>query len=145
MAERMQIPMREPVQAHKELMRAWSEYVKPMLIAGHLMVLTVGPSAKSSPQERKYHAMLGEVAAQAQHAGSRWRRNDWKRLLIDKFARETGREPGNVVGNLDFSGVVELGVQSRNFSVADAAEFTEWLHAWGADNGVTFSDSERAQ
>lgn len=96
---------------------------------------------KSREQEKKYHAMIGEVSDQAQHLGSKWEAEDWKRLLLDKFARETGRTHGKIIPNLDQNGVVEVGIQSRRFSVSDGGEFIEWLYAWGTENGITFSEA----
>jgi hypothetical protein len=46
------------------------------------------------------------------------------------------------VPSLDGSGVVQLGLQSRSLSRADASEFIEYLIAWGVDQGVIFSDHE---
>lgn len=31
--------------------------------------------------------------------------------------------------------------QSRKFSKKVASEFIEWLHAWGAENGIEYSDA----
>ena len=130
----------EPVQAHRAMIATiWPE-LKAMLLAGHKMILECKPASKTRAQEEKYHAMIGEVAKQAQHLGSVWTPDDWKRLLLDKFARETGRTHGKVIPNLDKSGVVEVGIQSRNFNRADGSDFIEWLHCWGAENGVTYSD-----
>lgn len=115
------------------------KHAKALLIAGHRLVAEIRPLSKSREQEEKYHAMVGEVAMQAKHLGSSWEPEDWKRLLLDKFARETGRTHGKVIPNLDRTGVVEVGIQSRKFSTTDASEFIEWLHAWGAENGVEFA------
>jgi len=89
-------------------------------------------------QQRKYHAMINEVAEQAKHLGSQWESDDWKRLLLDKFARDTGRSHGKVIANLDLNGVVQVGLQSRKFNKPDAAEFIEWLMAWGIENGISW-------
>lgn len=104
------------------------------------MVLSLVPESKTREQEKKYHAMIGEIAKQAQHLGAKWEFEDWKRLLLDKFARETGRTHGKIIPNLDQTGVVEVGVQSRKFSKVDGSEFIEWLHCWGAENGIEFAE-----
>ena len=91
---------------------------------------------QSRDQQEMYHSLIGEIAAQASHLGAKWGAEDWKRLLIDKWARETGRSHGKVIPNLDGSGVVEVGVLSRKFGKRDANEFIEFLYAWGAQNGV---------
>jgi hypothetical protein len=115
--------------------------VKAYLMGGNKLSLQIKKENKSRDQEEKYHAMIGEISKQASHLGSKWDENDWKRLLLDKFARETGRTPGKLISNLDMTGIVEVGIQSRKFTVSDAGEFIEWLHAWGADNGVTFNEA----
>ena len=132
--------LREPVQAKALLDNGAWMWVKPMLMAGHRLVLSITLESKTREQEEKYHAMIGEVAEQAQHLGSSWQAEDWKRLLLDKFARETGRTHGKVIPNLDKTGVVEVGILSRKFNKVDGAEFIEWLYAWGIENGVTYKD-----
>ena len=127
-------------QAHVAMTAQIWPILKSMCMAGHRMVLELRPQSKSREQEEKYHAMIGEVAIQAQHLGSSWGAEDWKRLLLDKFARETDRTHGKIIPNLDKTGVVEVGIQSRKFSKADASEFVEWLHAWGAENGIVYAD-----
>jgi hypothetical protein len=138
---RLTVPCFEPTQAHKALTAQVWPALKNALLAGHRMVLVLQLMPKSREQEEKYHAMIGEIARQAQHLGAKWEADDWKRLLLDKFARETGRTHGRVIPNLDSTGVVEVGVLSRRFSTKDANEFIEWLHAWGAESGIVFSDS----
>ena len=139
MADRIVIKMWEPVQAWNALLANWPR-IKAMLQAGHRLVGEFRFESKTRDQEMKYHAMVGDIAQQAQHLGATWEAEDWKRLLIDKFARETGRTHGKVIPNLDSNGVVEVGVLSRKFSRKDGSEFIEWLHAWGAENGCEFTE-----
>ena len=111
-----------------------------MLMAGHKMILTLSEESKTRGQEKLYHALIGDIAKQAKHLGAKWEPEDWKRLLIDKFARETGRTHGKIIPNLDSSGVVEVGLLSRKFSKKTANEFVEWLYAWSAENGIDFAE-----
>ena len=138
MTQRITLSLWNPVQAHESIRSMWPN-AKALLTAGHRLVLELRPMSKSREQEEKYHAIIGEIAGQAKHLGSKWGAEDWKRLLIDKFARDTNRTHGKVIPNLDSSGVVEVGILSRKFSKADGSEFIEWLHAWAADNGVELS------
>ena len=115
------------------------EQIKAALAAGHVLILTIERERKTRIQEEKYHAIIGEIAAVATHAGCKLDAESFKRLLLDKFARDTGRPVGRLLPNLDGTGVVDVGIQSRRFTVADASEFIEWLHAWCADNGVELS------
>jgi hypothetical protein len=130
-----------PQQGYSVLLSLWP-LMKSALMAGHKLLVSVGPVSKTREQEEKYHAMIGEIAAQAQHLGATWDEESWKRLLLDSFAKETDRPRGKVVPNLTGDGVVEVGLQSRKFSRADGIEFIEWLHAWGADKGITFKEQE---
>jgi hypothetical protein len=91
---------------------------------------------RSIDQNSLYHALIQEIAEQASHLGSKWDAESWKRLLLDKFAKETGKARGRVIPNLDGDGVVEIGLQSRKFTKQDASEFVEWLYAWCSENGV---------
>ena len=97
---------------------------------------------QSYAKQRKYHAMIDEIAHQAKHLGSQWESDDWKRLLLDKFARDTGRSHGKVITNLDMSGIVQIGLQSRKFTNPEASEFIDWLYAWGEENGIYWAKYE---
>lgn len=113
--------------------------IKTALQSGKKLSLIIKPEKKSREQEEKYHAMIGDIAKQAQHIGSKWSLDDFKRLLIDQWASETDRKLGQLVQSLDGERIVQLGMQSRRFSKEDASEFIEWLEAWGATNGIVFS------
>lgn len=100
------------------------------------LTLEIKQANKSREQEEKYHAMIGEIAKQAQHLGAKWDAESWKRLLVDLFCRENDIKTGVVIPNLSGDGIVQLGFQTRKFTKEQASEFVEWLHAWGAANGV---------
>jgi hypothetical protein len=134
-SERLFAPLWNPQQGHQAFAQAWT-FAKNLLMAGHRLTLEVRPISKSREQEEKYHAIFGEVASQAEHLGSKWDAEAWKRFLLDAFAKETGRSRGKIVPNLTGDGVVEVGLQSRKFSKQDASEFVEWLQAWCAERGV---------
>lgn len=107
---------------------------------GH--VVTLAEPAKKRIQEEKYHAMIGDISKQCAFMGRKWETEDWKRLLIDAFAqamREIGtplHHDGRVVPSLDHERVVQLGIQSRDFRVKEAAAFIEYLLSWGNEQPV---------
>jgi hypothetical protein len=115
--------------------------VKESLKAGKQLRMEIKAESKSRDQEEKYHAMLGEIATQAQHFGAKWSTEDWKRLLVDLFARETGLQGGKIIPSLDGQGIVQLGLQTRNFTKEQAMEFITFLEAWGASNGIFFKET----
>ena len=109
---------------------------------GKQLTLEVKDAGKSREQEEKYHAMIGEVAKQAQHLGAKWDAESWKRLLVEQFCKDNGLKTGAVIPNLAGDGIVQLGTQTRNFTKEQASEFVEWLYAWGAERGVTYETND---
>jgi hypothetical protein len=112
--------------------------VKEALASGKQLTLEIKNASKSRDQEKLYHELIGQIAKQAQHMGAKWDAESWKRLLVDSYCREKGMKTGAVIPNLAGDGIVQLGMQTRNFTKEQASEFVEWLHAWGATNGIHF-------
>jgi hypothetical protein len=115
--------------------------VKENLKAGKQLRMEIKAESKSRDQEEKYHAMLGEIATQAQHLGAKWSTEDWKRLLVDLYAKEAGLQGGKIIPSLDGQGIVQLGLQTRNFTKEQAMDFITFLEAWGASNGIFFKET----
>ena len=114
--------------------------VKAALAAGRKLTLEVKDASKSREQEEKYHAIIGDIAKQAQHMGAKWDSETWKRLLVDKYCRETGLN-SQIMANLDNDGLVQLGFQTRKFTKEQASEFVEFLLAWCAENGIELKET----
>ena len=122
-------------QAKTSIRLNWEKITKA-LDAGKHLTMEIKLVSKTREQEEKYHAMIGDIAKQAQHMGAKWSAEDWKRLLVDQYLREVENIQGKVVPNLDGSGIVQLGFQTRKFTKEQASEFVEWLYAWSAENGI---------
>ena len=122
-------------QAKTSIRLNWDKITKA-LDAGKHLTMEIKLANKTREQEEKYHAMIGDIAKQAQHMGAKWSAEDWKRLLVDQYLREVENIQGKVVPNLDGSGIVQLGFQTRKFTKEMANEFIEWLYAWAAENGI---------
>jgi hypothetical protein len=122
-------------QAKTSIRLNWDKIAKA-LDAGKHLTMEIKLVSKTREQEEKYHAMIGDIAKQAQHMGAKWSAEDWKRLLVDQFLRETENIQGKIVPNLDGTGIVQLGLQTRKFTKEQASEFVEWLYAWSAENGI---------
>lgn len=110
------------------LMNSLWPKVKAALAAGKKLTLEIKDASKSREQEEKYHAIIGDIAKQAQHMGAKWDAETWKRLLVDKYCRESGLS-SHIMANLDNDGLVQLGFQTRKFTKEQASEFVEfcWL------------------
>lgn len=112
-------------------------------------VVTIQEPKKSRDQEEKYHAMIGDIAKCVPFMGKLIHRDDMKRLLVDAFAkvmRDAGtplHHDGRVVPSLDGERVVQLGIQTKDFRVSEAAQFIEYLYAFGTENNVAWSDGTR--
>jgi hypothetical protein len=95
--------------------------------------------------------MVGDIADQCLFMQQKWSREDWKRLLVDAFAkamREAGtplHHDGRVVPSLDHERVVQLGIQTREFRVKEAINFIDYLYSYGNENGVVWSEPERME
>ena len=131
----MIIQLSSKEQAKTSIRLNWEKITKA-LDAGKHLTMEIKLASKTREQEEKYHAMIGNIAKQAQHLGAKWSSEDWKRLLVDQFLRETENIQGKIVPNLDGTGIVQLGLQTRKFTKEQASKFVEWLYAWSAENGI---------
>ena len=137
----MKYELRTPEQATSLMKTIWPK-VKEAIKSGKHLSLEIKAVNKSREQEEKYHAMIGDIAKQASHLGSKWDSESWKRFLLWQFAKDTNTNQGQIVPSLDGTGIVQLGLQSRSFTKEQASEFVEWLHAWGAENGITYTETK---
>ncbi len=122
-------------QAKTSIRHNWDKITKA-LDAGNNLVMEIKLSSKTREQEEKYHAMINDIAKQAKHLGAKWSSEDWKRLLVDQFLREEANIQGKIIPNLDGTGIVQLGFQTRKFTKEQASEFVEWLYAWSAEKEI---------
>jgi hypothetical protein len=110
-------------------------------------VVSISPPTKSREQEALYHSIFSAVAKQVPFMGAMRDLETWKRLLVDAFARVKAAEGdpvqgvGAIVPNLDGTGFVQLGVQTRKFSKRHASEFIEFLMAWCAEKDVALKET----
>lgn len=108
--------------------------------------VTIREPGKKREQEEKYHAMIGDISRQATYAGQKWDADDMKRILIDEFAHEMRlagsplHHDGRLIPSENGLRVIQLGVQSSKFYVKEAAQFIEFLYAFGALHGVEWSE-----
>ena len=109
---------------------------------------------KTREQEKKYHAMLGDIADQAKHLNQTFNLDDWKRLCVMQFKQDCidndvprlaeywKKQSMKVVPSLDGRSLVTLGAQTRDFPKYVAAGFVEWLYHYGAENNIEWSEPD---
>ena len=135
----MLIQIHNSKQGVSQMRQLWST-MKEALDGGAALVVSVKLQSRSVEQNSMFHSIISQIALQAEHAGSKWGAESWKRLLVDAYFAEKGERVGRVVPNLTGDGIVQLGEQTRKFTKLQASEFTEFCMAWAAQNGVTIND-----
>ena len=122
-------------QGHQVLNEVWPK-IKESLLAGKKMRLEVKQARRSTDQNDMFHALIAYISKAMATAGSKWTPDDWKRLLIDQWAHETGRKIGKVAPSLDGERVVQLGLQSHKFTIEESSEFITWLEVWMIEKSI---------
>ena len=125
----------------KSLMTILWPKVLDALDAGRKLTLEVKDAKRSNEQNEKFHAIIGDIAKQAQHLGAKWDAEDWKRLLVQEFCKDKGLPASRVIPNLSGDGICQLGQQTRKFTKEQASEFVEFLLAWCAENGIELKET----
>jgi len=131
----MQYKLVNPQQGSALMKTLWAK-MKTALESGKILVMTVQEETRTHDQNAKFHAIIADIAKQAEHYGGKWDVESWKRFLIDQFASETGLRASNIVPSLDGYRIVQLGMQSRFFTKDQASQFVDWLEAWCAQKGI---------
>jgi hypothetical protein len=128
-AEKMTLRLWQPVQAHQAIATAWAECVKPMLLAGHRLVLEVKPETRSNEQNKRLWAMLTDISRQVDWYGQKLSPEDWKHMFTASL-KKTRAVPG-----ID-GGIVVLGQSTSKMTKAEMCELQELMSAFAAERGV---------
>lgn len=114
-------------------------------------MVTFQEPVKKRIQEEKYHAMIADVARQSLYAGKQWHERDMKRILIDEFADEMRNacsplhHDSRIIPSENGQRIIQLEIHSSDFYVKEAAQFIEFLYAWGADRGVVWTEPKQKE
>ena len=134
MAERITLPLINPVQAHQAIETAW-RHAKAWLMAGHRLTLEVRSEKRSDAQNRLLHACLSEISKQVEWAGAKRDVDTWKRLLTAAWLRARG-ESVEVLPAIDGHGIDVVFRHTSKLTKAECAELSEFVMAWAAERGV---------
>jgi hypothetical protein len=127
-------------QGHGALMAIWTT-IKPYLIAGHRLVVTVEPEKRSLPQNDKFHAMCEDFARSGvEWMNKRRTKDQWKVLLVSGHAIAT-KEGAEVVPGLEGE-FVNIRESTASMSKARGSSLIEYTLAAGVRMGVKFRDQE---
>ena len=123
-------------QAHAALTSLFAT-LKPYLIAGHRFELEVRPERRSSEQNARMWAMLGDIAEQVEWYGVKLTPEDFKHIFSASLKKQ------RAVPGLD-GGFVVLGQHTSRMTKAEMSELMELMSAFAAERGVTFKEPEHA-
>lgn len=119
-------------QGHRALSDLWG-VVKPYLMAGHRLQVTVRKEKRSNEQNRLLWAALTDIANQVEWYGEKLTPEDWKTMLTASLRKQKA-VPG-IEG-----GFVVLGLSTSKMTKEEMSELLELALAFGADKGVKFND-----
>jgi hypothetical protein len=128
-----------PVDAHKVYAGPLRELLKAHAVAGNRVEVAVKLCKRSNDQNRKLHAMLGEIADQVEWAGAKRDTDTWKRLMVAAWCRATG-ETVEFLPAIDGKGVDIVFRHTSEMTKAEVSDLIEFVYAWGADAGVVFTE-----
>jgi hypothetical protein len=92
---------------------------------------------RTIPQNARLWALLTDVARQATWAGKKRTTEQWKDLFSGAVKAASGGL--EAVPGLE-GGFMILGLRTSEMTTAEMVELQDYIEAWGAQNGVTFSD-----
>ena len=133
-ADKLTLTLFNEQQGHVAAQSVW-RLAKAHLAAGRRMVLSLTPETRSSAQNRRLWAMLGEIAAQVDWYGQKLSADDWKHVLSASLRKQ------RAVPGID-GGFVVLGLSTSKMSKAEMSELQTLMEAFGAEKGVRFSAVE---
>ena len=99
--------------------------------------LTFQGPRRTNDQNAKLWAMLSDVAEQREHCGRFYSKEDWKCIFMHALGQETRFVPA-----LDGKGFLPIGQSSSDLSKEEMSDLFEFMQAWGAENGIVFSEPE---
>lgn len=131
---RISLAMNGAAQGYAEVRRAW-EWAKPLLLAGHRLVLEIRKATRSTEQNRLLHSRIGDVAKHVPWAGNKRAPEVWKRLLTAAWLRARG-ESIEILPALDGHGVDVVFRHTSELTVAECVELSDFIMAWGDEHSV---------
>lgn len=105
---------------------------------------------RSSDQNAKFHALIGDISKSVVFDGNQYSLDVWKALLIDLFEKELEANgesltrPSETVISLDKKSLVTIRPSTTRFNKKTTAQFIEFLYSFGSANGATFREESIA-
>jgi hypothetical protein len=90
---------------------------------------------RSTEQNSRMWAMLGDISRQIKHQGRTYDSDRWKVIFLYALGQET-----EFIPSLDGMSFIPYGPRSSELSVAEMSEMIELMMSFGAEHGVIFHD-----
>jgi hypothetical protein len=97
-------------------------------------VVTFRKKSRSTEQNAKMYAMLGEVSEQVEWFGQKLDVDDWKDVFTASLRH------ARVVPGIDKGTFVPLGMHTSTLTVEEMTNLIELIYAFGAEHGVVFKE-----
>jgi hypothetical protein len=141
---RIELDLRNPQQAYAEILRMWA-WAKPLLMAGHWLVLVIRLATRSDAQNRLLHSRLRDVSKHMPWDGEWMDEEDWKRLFVAAWCR-VHNEGVRMVRPIDgHRGVDILFRRTSKLTRAECADLSEYILAWGSEREVPWCAASLAE
>ncbi|MGL5703617.1 MAG: recombination protein NinB [Cetobacterium sp.] len=104
------------------------------------MVVEIRESNRNDMQNRKFHAMCGDIAKQCKYMSRDLSPEQWKVLFVSGHTIATGGGADVIPGiEGEFCNIRE---KTSTMSVKRMASLIEYVQAWAANNGVRFTERD---
>lgn len=105
-------------------------------------VATFAEPTRTQEQNALLHPLLNDISRQAEWMGKKRSMIQWKTIMVSAHAIATG-QPAEMVIGIEGE-VVNLRESTAAMSVKRFSSLVDYVLAWGAQNGVMFSDQLEA-
>lgn len=101
-------------------------------------VVQIKEATRTSDQNARLWASLGDLAEQVEWYGRKLSPEDWKHVFSASLRKM------EVVPNLDGTGFVALGQSTSKMGKREFSDLLELIYSFGAERGVVFHDEATA-
>jgi len=105
-------------------------------------VVEINEPNRTLAENALLHAILTDMARQANWHGQKLPMEVWKRLCMASWLREQGEKP-LMVPALDGHGFDVIFEKTSKLSKKQCASLIEWVFSFGAELGVKFTDGRQ--
>ena len=129
-----------PQQGYQALLAA-RMHAKAWLVAGQRLILEIRPETRSDAQNRLLHALIGDVAKQAEWLGKKRAAIEWKILFVSGHAVAT-KQGAEMIPGLE-NEFVNIRESTAKMGSKRISSLVEYIYAWGALHGVEWREARQ--